>query len=61
MKTPDPQPGIKLNRDWLLENRNRYYGYWVALRDGELLGFDRRLADLMRKVGKDKTIYYIWA
>jgi hypothetical protein len=48
------QPGLLLNRDWLIENQEEYQGYWVALKEGELLGKDNTLKGLIKLIGNPK-------
>jgi len=48
------QPGLLLNRDWLIENQEEYKGYWVALKDGKLLGKDKTLKVLIKLIGNPK-------
>jgi len=46
------------NRSWLRLNWDEYYGKWVALKDGELLGTSSRLQTLAEKFEKDEDILF---
>jgi hypothetical protein len=48
-----PIPGA---REWLNEHWGEYWGEWVAVRDGKLLGHASTLAELEEKVGDIRKI-----
>lgn len=45
---------IRANHSWLKMNREKYQGNWVALRDGELIGFAASLDALVHDIGRSK-------
>ena len=51
-----PDPGIKANRNWLKMYSNAYRSQWVALRNGELLGADQSLDQLVVKIGNTQGV-----
>jgi len=46
-----PDPTLKANSDWLVANRARYSGQWVAIRNGELLGAAASADELTQQIG----------
>jgi hypothetical protein len=51
-----PNNTVEADNAWLKENYDKYRGKCVALRNGELLGVEDTLRDLVAKVGKSKDI-----
>ncbi len=47
---------ILANHKWLLAHRAEYPGKWLALRNGELLGAEDRLDELVKKIGDTKDV-----
>lgn len=43
-------PSVLANRHWFIENQAAYRGQWVAVKDGQLLGAARTLAELKEQV-----------
>lgn len=54
-----PRSDLRANRDWLKSHRNEYQGQWVALHDGELMGYSQTLAELRKKVVGDEKMFFI--
>jgi hypothetical protein len=50
-----PDPGIRVNRDWLKNNRAKYIGSWVALKNGELLNSANSVDELIAEIGEIKN------
>lgn len=45
-----PDPGLKANRDWLMDHGDEYRGQWVALRSGQLLAVAASLKELTEEI-----------
>jgi hypothetical protein len=57
VKKLPPDPNTPLNQDWVMKNRVKYRGKWVALRAGKLLDSDRSLDKLLTRISNDKDIF----
>jgi hypothetical protein len=49
-------PGIKLNREWLKKHAGAYRHYWVAIQNGELLGYAASIRELTLKIQNRKGV-----
>jgi hypothetical protein len=49
-------PGIKLNREWLRKHAAAYRHYWVAIQNGELLGYAASIRELTSKIQDRKGV-----
>ena len=54
--TAPPDPTMKVNRDWLMANGDRYRGRWVALHNGDLIGVSDSLKSLAHQIGDTKGV-----
>lgn len=50
----------KADRAWIEAHRDdeAYWGKWLALRSGELLGASSSFTELFERIGRDKEVYY---
>ncbi len=51
-----PQPGVRANKEWLLQTGPDYLGQWVALRDGILIAAAHSLRELVQQVEEPKGL-----
>ena len=46
-----PDPAVRVDHEWLLANRDKYRGQWVALQSGTLMGTAPTVKELRAHVG----------
>lgn len=48
-------PEVRANREWMKENRARYRGQWVAIKNGQFLASGKNLDEIVEQVGEIKN------
>ena len=48
-------PEVRANREWMKENRARYRGQWVAIKNGQLLATGNSHDEVIAQVGPIKN------
>ncbi|MBO1351227.1 MAG: hypothetical protein EBE86_029440 [Hormoscilla sp. GUM202] len=56
--SPERRQNFLANHEWLKENRFKYRGRWIALRNGKLLGNAADVDELVAQVGDLKGIFF---
>ena len=51
----DPNVDVQANLDWIKQNRGKYRGYWVAIKNGHFLASGKDVDELVDQIGEIKN------